>query len=60
MPVHSVEKIEKCHLYTEGTSRVIQTEGLNMEEVWKRAGSFDMNKMTVTDVHAFSAKYGVL
>ena len=59
VPIHSVEKISKCHLFNESGSRLIQTEGLNIEEVWRRAAKFDMRRINVTDVHAFAGKYGV-
>ena len=59
VPIHAVDKISKCHLYTEGTQKTIQTEGMNIQEIWKRAANFEMSKINITDVHEFARKYGV-
>lgn len=59
VPIHSVDKISKCHLFTEGSQKLIQTEGINIDEIWKRACFFDMKKINITDVHEFTRKYGV-
>lgn len=59
VPIHSVQSISKCHLVAEGSHRLIQTEGQNIAEVWRRASHFDMRKFLTTDVHEFASKYGV-
>lgn len=59
VPIHSVQNIAKCHLLTEHGRRVIQTEGQNIPEVWRRREAFDMRKFITTDVHEFASRYGV-
>lgn len=59
VPIHSVQHIQKCHMYTEHTHRIIQTEGQNVGEVWKKHKYFDMRKFHITDVHEFASRYGV-
>lgn len=59
VPIHSVQGITKCHLLTEHNHRLIQTEGQNVAEIWKRHHNFDMRKFLITDVHEFMSRYGV-
>jgi hypothetical protein len=59
VPIHSVQSISRCHLVSESSHRILQTEGQNIPEVWRRAGHFDMRKFVTTDVHEFASKYGV-
>uniref|UniRef100_A0A8D2MZD1 DNA-directed RNA polymerase subunit n=1 Tax=Zonotrichia albicollis TaxID=44394 RepID=A0A8D2MZD1_ZONAL len=62
--IHEVKGIARC-LLNEGTSKeghkefVLQTEGINLAELFKYSDILDLNRLYCNDIHSMAKNYGI-
>ena len=57
--IRSVSNVKYVHLMEENGEHLLQTEGFNFLHFWKRNDVFDINRISINHVQAFTERYGV-